>query len=641
MGAVNWFASSLVTRPCLALFLSLLIGSTAASAPSPTTTPAVQVFNAKLEPHWLDATHLWYRSSQPDGTTEYVLVDARAAMRGPAFDHARLATLLSEQTRQSIDASHLELRIQSLHDHRLTLSSAGKTWELDLNSYQLRDPGGSCGTGALHPARVTAPTAHDGTTPSSDPWTSPDRQQTSFIRDGNVWLRSTAGGERQLSRDGTADFPYDRVFWSPDSSDLVAYRLQRGDHLPVYRVESSPRGANDVGKGPVHRAVLHQSEYTLPGDKLDSFELNLFDVASGTQIKPKVDRLDCNEWSSHPEPSIRWRPDGRHFTYEKHDRGHQRLRIIEVDSKTGDTRNLLDEQSSTFIWTAHTENLRLQLINYLANEREILYVSERSGWRQLYLIDIESAALKPITTGTWVVRGINRIDEEKRQVWFSASGVYPDQDPYLVHYGRVNFDGTGLTWLTQSNGNHTIDFKPESDAFSPGGEFVVTNYSRVDCPPVTELHRTSDGTLVKTLETAKVVGDWRAPEVFHAKGRDGTTDIWGIICRPRDLDPAKMYPIVEDIYAGPQDAYVPKSFSPNERYASLTKLGFVVVKMDGMGTAMRSKAFHDVCWKNLADAGFPDRIQWIKAAAEKYPYMDTSRVGIYGTSAGGQNAAGR
>jgi len=140
----------------------------------------------------------------------------------------------------------------------------------------------------------------------------------------------------------------------------------------------------------------------------------------------------------------------------------------------------------------------------------------------------------------------------------------------------------------------------------------------------------------KLLETGV-----RLPESFVAKGRDGITDIWGIILRPVTFDPSKKYPVIEYIYAGPHSSFVPKNFRPfmGEMH-QLAELGFIVVQIDGMGTSNRSKAFHDVCWKNLKDAGFPDRIPWIKAAAQRYPYMDLDRVGIYGGSAGGQNAAG-
>jgi dipeptidyl aminopeptidase/acylaminoacyl peptidase len=172
---------------------------------------------------------------------------------------------------------------------------------------------------------------------------------------------------------------------------------------------------------------------------------------------------------------------------------------------------------------------------------------------------------------------------------------------------------------------------------------LIDTYSRVDQAPIHELRRADDGGLICTLERAQVAAlcemGWRYPEVFHAKGRDGETDIWGMVCRPRRLDETKTYPVIEYIYAGPHGSFVPTSFKAYHHMEALAELGFIVVQIDGMGTANRSKKFHDVCWKNLSDAGFPDRILWIKALAEKYPYVDASRVGIYGTSAGGQNAA--
>jgi dipeptidyl aminopeptidase/acylaminoacyl peptidase len=164
----------------------------------------------------------------------------------------------------------------------------------------------------------------------------------------------------------------------------------------------------------------------------------------------------------------------------------------------------------------------------------------------------------------------------------------------------------------------------------------------VNLAPVSELRRTSDRKLIMELEhsdiSALLESGWRPPEVFTAMGRDGKTDIWGIIHRPLNFDPSKKYPVIESIYAGPQGSFVPKSWSISTQ--PLTELGFIVVQIDGMGTNNRSKAFHDVAWKDLGDAGFPDRILWHKAVAAKYPYYDLTRVGIFGTSAGGQNALG-
>jgi dipeptidyl aminopeptidase/acylaminoacyl peptidase len=159
-----------------------------------------------------------------------------------------------------------------------------------------------------------------------------------------------------------------------------------------------------------------------------------------------------------------------------------------------------------------------------------------------------------------------------------------------------------------------------------------------------ELHRTSNQKAILEVERSDmqdlIRSGWAAPETFVAKGRDGKTDIWGVLYRPRNLDPSRKYPVIENIYTGPQGSWVPKHFSVYDAMQSLAELGFIVAQVDGMGTNNRSKAFHDVCWKNLGDGGFPDRILWHKAVAAKYSYYDISRVGIYGTSAGGQSAMG-
>jgi len=456
---------------------------------------------------------------------------------------------------------------------------------------------------------------------------SPDGKWTAFVKDNNVFVRATDGGEEiQLSQDGASGQAYALIQWSPDSQSVVAWRVEPGDRKEVYLVESSPAGGG--------RAKLKTRPYALPGDKFSQYEVNVFDVAGRKPTKPTVDRFE-HEWE---RPQIHWAKDGRHFYYMQEDRGHQRLRVIEVEGATGATRNIVDEKSETFIWTTHIEMLGLKLVNWFTNSDEMIYVSERDGWRHLYLVDAKAGGIKnQITKGQWVVRGIDRIDEEKRQVWFHAGGMNAEQDPYFLHYYRINFDGTGLVALTPGNGNHSVQY-------SPDGKYLIDTFSRVDASPVNELRRVTDGKLVCKLEEADIAelkeSGWQAPEVFVAKARDGKTDIWGVISRPKDFDPKKKYPVIENIYAGPQGAYVPKSFSGRRLFSSLTDLGFVVVQMDGMGTGFRSKAFHDVCWKNLKDAGFEDRILWHKAVAAKYPWYDTSRVGIYGTSAGGQNAAG-
>ena len=463
---------------------------------------------------------------------------------------------------------------------------------------------------------------------------SPDHQFIAYIKDGNVFVRpadekgdTTLLRQRrnnpatvQFTTDGDTTHPYGQLAWSPDSKYVVGYHIHPVEDSAVYYVLSSVGGTM--------RGQLRQHPYKQPGDPFTTFEMYLFTVAS--QKTAKVNTPVTDFFGS---PQLHWRnKDSRYFTYEKVDRGHQRFRIIEVDAETATTRTILDEQTNTFIYESRL------FTHYLPETHELLLTSEKDGWRHLYRVDAISGKEQQITHGQWIVRDIDSVDAKKREIWFSASGMNPGEDPYYIHYYRIGFDGQHLVSLTEAKANHIVSFSPDK-------KYYLDAYSEINVPTVTELHRTSDGKKIMEVEradaSAYLASGLRFPEPFHAKGRDGVTDIWGVVCRPADFDSTKSYPVVENIYAGPQASFVPKDFT--SRYGemqSIAQLGFIVVQIDGMGTANRSKAFHDVCWKNLADAGFPDRILWIKAVAAKYPYVDTARVGLYGTSAGGQNSLG-
>jgi dipeptidyl-peptidase 4 len=452
---------------------------------------------------------------------------------------------------------------------------------------------------------------------------SPDGRWRALIKDHNVRVRDLKSDvESSLTSDGTAEDFYTTEFrWSPDSGKLVVTRRQPAQEHKVYLVESSPR--DQV------QPKLRTIDYLKPGDRVEQNYPHLFDLATRKEIEVKHD-LFTNQWSLS---ELRWAPDSSRFTFLFNQRGHQVLRIVAVDASTGAARALVEEQSRTFINYSGRFFYR-----HLDASGEILWMSERDGWAHLYLYDAATGRLKnQITRGDWVVRGVEEVDEKNRQIWFRAGGIRAGQDPYYLHYCRVNFDGTGLVVLTESEGSHKIEFSPDR-------RFLIDTWSRVDWPPAHELRRTSDGRRLCALEQADWDGllqtGWRIPERFVAKGRDGKTAIYGVIWRPTQFDPSKKYPVIEDIYAGPQDSFVPKTFHTHYSQQSLAELGFIVVQMDGMGTANRSKAFHDVCFKNLKDAGFPDRIPWLKAAAATRPYMDLTRVGIYGGSAGGQSALG-
>jgi len=452
---------------------------------------------------------------------------------------------------------------------------------------------------------------------------SPDGSFRVLFRDHQVVLRTIAdGSEVVLTTDGSPGDRYEGpVRWSPNGTRFVVMRTVPGSDREVTIVDSSP----DDRLQP----KTIEYAYRKPGDSVDVSRPTLFDASDARQI-PVDDAPIENPWSV---TRLRWRGDSSGFTYLYNGRGHQIMRYVAVNAQTGEASVIIDETSDTFIdWTNKV------YVHELERTREIVWMSERSGWNHLYLIDADTGRVKnPITSGPWVVRSVERIDEEERTVDLRVMGVDPGQDPYHVHHARVNLDGSGFTMLTEGDGTHRV-------TPSPDGAFYVDVWSRVDLAPVTEIRRTEDGARVAVLaegDLSRLIdAGWSAPERFVAKGRDGETDIWGFIQHPTQFDPDRTYPVIESIYAGPHGQHVPKSFTVWRGSRSLGELGFVTVHIDGMGTNWRSKAFHDVAYKNIKDAGFPDRIAWMKASARDRPWMDLDRVGIYGVSAGGQNALG-
>jgi Dipeptidyl peptidase IV (DPP IV) N-terminal region/Prolyl oligopeptidase family len=581
---------------------------------------------------WIEKTsRFWYRKTVKGGV-EFVLVDAETLAKRPAFDHEKLAASLSAAAGEKYTALKLPFMMINFVDNEKAIEFlAGETrWRCELADYTVKKlpPGGPGGLGGFGQRRGGATTSGIPgpryNVPPAETKTSPDGKWEAWVNNFNVWVRPK--GKRDgiaLSFDGSEGNYYAlaSVLWSPDSTKLAAYRVRPGYSRKIQYVESSP--ADQLQ--PKYATI----DYAKPGDALDAPQPVLFHVESRKQFI--IDN------SLFPNPyqlsRIEWRKDSRAFTFEYNQRGHQVYRVVEVEAATAKPRAVISEEPKTFFCYSG-KKYRADM----SDGKEVVWMSERDGWNHLYLYDGATGAVKKqITKGQWVVRGVDKVDEQKRQIWFQASGMYPGKDPYLVHNFRINLDGTGLTALTEGDGNHIVSFSPDM-------KYYVDTWSRVDQPTVSELRLTADKKILAELERAEITeltkAGWRAPEVFKSLARDGKTEIWGVIFRPSNFDPLKKYPVIEYIYAGPQGSFVPKSFSPFNGLQSLAELGFIVVQIDGMGTANRSKAFHDVAWKNLGDAGFPDRILWHKAVAAKYPYYDISRVGIYGNSAGGQNSLG-
>lgn len=631
---------------------------------------------------WIGQTNQAVYRVTVAGGARFVRVDAEQWTKQPAFDHAAVARSLTTVVGQSY--TEITLPFPSI-----VVVENGAAFEGDAAGSRYR-----CTIATSTCVRVGAAVSANGgaeggrggafgnrprcagqtAVPPGQRVTevySPDCRTIAFIQNYNVAIRpappanegnggrggrgggnGTGGGAMPhtlLSTDGSEGDAYlaNSIEWSPDSKKLVAYRQKAGYSRIPYYIQSSPADQVQPKLVPYGQAPgnFGGGIYRKAGDILDSNQPAIFEIETRRQIL--IDRaLFPNPYAiSRPV----WRKDGAAYAFQYNQRGHMIYRVLEVDAATGAVRPMVDEVTKSFFMYSDaghnfaydvSANCRLAqggggCTTYSGGE--LVWASERDGWNHLYLLDGATGRVKnQITKGDWLVRGVDSVDVANRQIYFRAGGMNASQDPYFVHYYRINFDGTGLVAYTEADGSHTV-------TWSADHQYYLDSYSRVDLPTVIELKRTSDRrtlALEKGDMSAAVKLGFRAPEVFVSKARDGKTDIWGIIVRPLTVDPKKKYPVIEQIYAGPHGSFVPKTWGGGQSLQSLAEIGFVVVQIDGMGTANRSKAFHDVAWKNIADAGFPDRILWHQAVNKKYAWYDITRVGIYGTSAGGQNAAG-
>lgn len=580
---------------------------------------AKHVLYAGVVPHWVDQTSAFWYVRQTEKGKEYVKVDAASKKRTALFDQQKMASALTEKAGREINAYNLPLQNCRLNISLDTLRFQldGKFWAYSIKNNRLLDEGAIPSRGKeRHWMEVDDEK-------EGSPVTSPDGKWTAFIKNDNVYVREVATGkEKQLSQDGTLSNYYSSyIQWSPDSKSVVSCRIRPVEKRYVYYVESSP--ADQA------QPKLHKQEYAKPGDELRFKVPCIFEVESGRRLIPSTELFSHQYELSGPM----WNADSKAITFEYNERGHKVYRVLEMSAVDGSVRTLIEEKEEKYV------NYPRIYRNYLSDGKRIIWSSERDNYNHLYLYDRATGKpLNQITKGEWYVRGVQHVDEANEVIYFSANGMKKGEDPYLIHYYKINFDGSNLVELTPEEGMHQC-------WYSSDYKYLVDVYSKVDQAPIAVLRDAKNGKIRMQLDKADIsallANGWKAPEVFSAKGRDGKTDMWGVIYRPSNFDPSKKYPVIEYIYSGPGDLYVPKTFSSyNWWMTSLAELGFIVVQVDGMTTSFRSKEFEEVCYKNLKDAGLPDHIAWIKAAAQKYPYMDIDRVGIFGCSAGGQESTG-
>jgi len=621
------------------------------------------VFRDRIDPRWLpDGTTLWYRVQTGPGEVEFVRIDAETGERRSGGDFGALGLPRAEDRRAS--ETRIELR-PTRKTGPATVIRFRNELGADVDLFWLNFEGKRIGYGNIAAGAEREQQTYEGhvwlvARTSGEPVAvieaeavprtllldragqenssgqeisrpeglSPDERWLARITKGRLAVRPNGGAAEDWTVPEVGLEPeipfHGPVSWAPDGTSFVAWQARPVPERRVTLVASSP----EEGLQPERV----EFGYRKPGDALPRPVPVVFRRQENNWTGRAVDAaLFPEAFTETPWHDVTWSPDGSEFFFDYNERGHQLYRVLAVDAETGHVRVVTEERSDTFV---HYSGKTWR--HWCHQSGDLLWMSERDGWCHLYRVGIADGQVRnQITSGAWPVREVLHVDVAARTVWFLAGGLRREEDPYHQHLCRVGFDGTGFVRLTEGDGDHEI-------TFSPDRRWFVDSWSRADHPPVHELRRAEDGHVQCVLEradaSALLAAGWTMPERFVSKGRDGVTDIHGILVKPSDFDPARSYPVVEEIYAGPHGAFVPKRFGRLPRQHQVAELGCVVVQIDGMGTNHRGKAFHDVCWRNLKDAGFPDRISWMRAAAAQRSWMDLGRVGIYGGSAGGQNA---
>jgi dipeptidyl-peptidase 4 len=576
-----------------------------------------------VRPAWTADERLWYRDTGPEGDT-FVVFDPVKLTKEPAFDHAKLAVALSAAAGAKYEANKLPFRV-------IDLSADGQSVSFKIGKRQFKcdRQGNQC-----------AATSAD----AENTVVSPDKKKSAFLRNYNLWVRDVATGkETQLTTDGIKDYSYALdnagwiksenpiLVWSPDSRKIATFKQDQRNVGEMYLVETK-----------VGHPALQAWKYPLPGDDVVAMiERVIIDVDAPKVIRLQMppdqhrstlcDHVICHgtEWED-----VEWNPDSSTLAFVSTSRDHKQAVLRIANATTGAVRDVMGELVST----QYESGQGMVNWRYLPASNEFIWYSERDNWGHLYLYDLQTGRLKnQITSGEYLVTQLLRLDEKSRRLYFLADGREKGSNPYFSRLYSIGFDGKGMQLLTPEDANHDV-------TFSRSGRYVVDSFSKPDAPPVSVL-RDLNGKVLATLERADIsklaAAGWKPPEMFTVKARDGATDLYGLLFKPANFDPKKKYPIVNRIYPGPQGGSVGSwSFQSARGDAqALAELGFIVFELEGMGNPFRSKTFHDTYYGNMGDNTLLDQMSGMKQLAQKYPWIDIEKVGIYGHSGGGYATA--
>jgi len=568
---------------------------------------------------WTRDNHFWYNTNTGRGH-QFLLVDPHDKTTEPLFDHSKLARALSEKEGRDIEPFNLPFQ-------RLQFSEDGNRIFFSQYSYNLE-------TGQLkrREERGKRPRAFGAAS------ISPDEKKELFIRDHNLWLKKTGSGEeKQLTEKGKKDFGYATnnagwiksdepvVLWSPNSEKIATFRQDAREVKEMYLTTTN-----------VGHPELEAWNYPLPGDD-HIFQLHRVIIQLDPlkvvplKMEPDAQRSSITDHVADWDGSLldaQWSADGSRLAFVSTSRDYKKVTLRVADAQTGEVRDVLSETVPTFFESGFSEpNWRV-----FFEKNEALWFSKRDNWGHLYLYDLKTGEMKrQITRGNWNVKRIVEIDHERELIYFAGS-CRESGNPYHEYLYQISMKGKKLECLTPESGHHRF-------SFSPDGKYFVDTYSSVEEPAETVL-RDKDGSVLMELEKEDISAlqetGWQKPELIKAHARDGKTNLYGILYKPTDFDPDKKYPIINQIYPGPQSGSVRGfGFRAVSSRQALAELGFVVVAVNGMGTPGRSKSFHDAYYGNMGDNTLPDQITVMQQLAERHSWIDIHRAGIYGHSGGG------
>ncbi|MGB3802057.1 MAG: DPP IV N-terminal domain-containing protein [Lewinella sp.] len=583
----------------------------------PGNTDYNKVVNAYVPVRWYaDSTGFWF-VDRSGGTKRYRSVSLPGGQPQPLFDHANLAVVLSDSLEKDVPLDDLPLdNLDVQADGTLSFTTDGKNFTLDPE------------TGSLA-RREREENKNDESISYS-----PDSSWVAYAEDYNLHLRRADSSERRsLTTDGVRNYEYaswygwddiiegengDRpehfgVQWSPDGEWLVANRVDLRSASKMFLL--------DWSVDTLYRPRLLSYYRGSPGDTgMVYLEPVFFNTETGERVTVNLPR------GTHINTvNVRWPETAGKVYLQRQPRGFKSVELYTLDLSTGELDTVYTESSPTNI-----DNFTFELSE---GHDRLFFLSEKSGWRQLYSLDLQSGTEQRLTHGEFYVDAIGRVDEETQTIYFAASGREQGGNPYAQRLYRIGFDGSDMQLLTPEPANHRI-------TLSPDGQYLVDNYSSVTTATRTVLRKTSTGKVVAELAAAETrdLPAWSPPQPFTALAADGQTEIYGAIWKPTNFDSTQRYPVIDASYTGPHTYVYPTDYSQAlSSLQSFAELGFLVVRIDGRGSPGRSKAFHDFSYKNLG-GNLGDHVAAIRQLGERHAWVDTSRVGIFGHSAGGYDA---